>query len=181
MSKNNSSSSTLVCLLWSTGTGGVRQWAPAKLTLIQPDMERRVHEKQAAQKLQHARERSFTIGQKVMVKNLRPGPAWIAAEITKQLGPVTFLVHVRDGQTSKRHVDHPKYYMTMACKTILQLNQMEMNFVDIMPSQDTYQQPTTTATTESTHSPSTEQQPTATTPVTSHYPTRNHHPPDRFM
>jgi len=65
-----------------------------------------------------------------MVKNLRPGPALIAAEISKYLGPVTFLVHVRDGQTSKRHVDHPKYYMTMACKTILQLNQMEMNFVD---------------------------------------------------
>jgi len=43
-----------------------------------------------------------------MVKNLRPGPALIAAEISKYLGPVTFLVRVRDGQTWKRHVDHLK-------------------------------------------------------------------------
>ena len=88
-------------------------------------MERRVHKKQAAQKLQHdqhARERSFTIGQKVMVKNLRPGPAWIAAEITKQLGPVTFLVRVRDGQTWKRHVDHLKVLHDNPCKTVCEIS-----------------------------------------------------------
>jgi len=39
---------------------------------------------------------------------VRPGPAWIAAEITKQLGTVKFLVRVNDGQTWKRHVDNVK-------------------------------------------------------------------------
>ena len=112
---------------------------------------------------------------------VRPGPAWIAAEITKRLGPVTFLVHVRDGQTWKHHVDHLKVLHDNGLQDDSSTESDGNEFMDIiMPSQDTYQQPTTTTTTESTHSPSTEQQPMATTPVTSRYPTRNCHPPDRF-
>ena len=144
-----------------------------KLTLIQPDVERRVREKQAAQKHQHdqhARERSFAIGQKVMVKNLRPGPAWIPGEITKQLGPVTFSVLIRDGQTWKRHVDHLKA-LGDHCLQGNSSNELEESaeFMDIMPNSDTHQ-PTESA-----------QQATTTSNTSPRYPTRNRHPPDRLM
>ena len=144
-----------------------------KLTLIQPDVERRVREKQAAQKHQHdqhARERSFAIGQKVMVKNLRPGPAWIPEEITKQLGPVTFSVLIRDGQTWKRHVDHLKTSGDH-CLQGNSSNELEESaeFMDIMPNSDTHQ-PTESA-----------QQATTTSNTSPRYPTRNRHPPDRLM
>ena len=41
-----------------------------------------------------------------MVKNMHPGPDWIPAVITQQLGPVSFLVDVESGLRWKHHIDH---------------------------------------------------------------------------
>ena len=38
----------------------------------------------------HARMRQFSIGQRVMAKNLRPGPDWIPAIIVERLGPLSY-------------------------------------------------------------------------------------------
>ena len=54
-----------------------------RLDLVKPNLERRVCEKQADQKQQHdqhVRLREFTIGQQVMVRNMRPGPSWVPGE-----------------------------------------------------------------------------------------------------
>ena len=83
-----------------------------RLDLLKPSIARQVEEKQASQKEKHdrhAREREFHVGQQVMVRNLRPGPAWVPGTIVKRLGPVSFLVEV-SGLIWKRHVDHLRMY-----------------------------------------------------------------------
>ena len=53
-------------------------------------------EEQVTRHDQHAKQRSFQVGQNVMVKNMRPGSDWIPAVIAQQLGPVSFLLYVVD-------------------------------------------------------------------------------------
>ena len=80
-----------------------------RLSLVHPDTEQHVLKKQAdqvVQHYQHAKEHQFIVGQQVMVRHLRPGDKWISGVITKQLGPVTFLVKTTSGMVWKRHVDH---------------------------------------------------------------------------
>ena len=84
-----------------------------RFDLLHPDIESKVVQKQAAQKTQHdirTRQRQFTIGQAVMVKNLRPrGDQWIPGVIVRQSGPVTYHVDVGEGMVWKRHQDHVKF------------------------------------------------------------------------
>lgn len=80
-----------------------------RFDLLHPSDNRRVNEKQADQKAYHdrkARERSFTIGQRVVVKNQIPGKPWVPGIVEKVQGPLTYLVHLDTGQLWKRHVDH---------------------------------------------------------------------------
>ena len=82
-----------------------------RFDLLKPNLESSVAGKQAEQKSQHdkhAHQREFSIGEKVMVKNLQPGPTWIPGTVTKQLGPVTFSITMDDGQVWKHHIDHIK-------------------------------------------------------------------------
>ena len=82
-----------------------------RFDLLKPDIESRVTEKQSQQKAthdQHAKSRQFHVGQSVMVKNLRPGPKWVPGVIVQSLGPLSFLIKTREGQTWRRHVDHLK-------------------------------------------------------------------------
>ncbi len=63
------------------------------LSLLQPDCERAVVDKQSLQKSTHDRHawpRTWSIGDRVMVQNARPGPDWIPGTITELLGPVTY-------------------------------------------------------------------------------------------
>ena len=81
-----------------------------RFDLLKPDQESHVMEKQSQQMTDHdrnSRSRQFEVGQSVMA-NLRPGPKWIHRVIVQQLGPLSFLVKTRDGQTWRRHVDHLK-------------------------------------------------------------------------
>ena len=82
-----------------------------RLDLLRPSVHDTVRDKQDVQKTHHnhhAREREMTVGQTVMVRNLRPGDAWIPGVIVKMLGPVSYLVDVGEGRVWKRHVDHLK-------------------------------------------------------------------------
>ena len=40
-----------------------------------------------------------------MVRNYRQGPKWVEGVLTKQIGPLTFLMQVDQGQILKHHVD----------------------------------------------------------------------------
>ena len=82
-----------------------------RLDLLQPDTEARVIEKQLQQKADHdhhTRARQFSVGDAVFVKNFRPGPDWLPANIIAKLGPLSYLVDTTDGQLWRRHVDHLK-------------------------------------------------------------------------
>ena len=79
------------------------------LDLIRPDTRKFVERKQGQQKAkhdQHAHERTFPVGQTVMVRNFRNGPKWVSGVVIKREGPVTYLVRVDNGNIWKRHVDH---------------------------------------------------------------------------
>ena len=79
--------------------------------MLRPDVSQNVHRSQERQKEhhdQHARQRTFHVGQTVMAKNMRAGPSWVPGTIVQQLGPVTYLVDVSDGRVWKCHVDHLK-------------------------------------------------------------------------
>ena len=54
----------------------------------------------------HTKGRDFSVGQAVMVRNLRKGPKWVAGVISERKGPLTFLVEVEPNQYWRRHVDH---------------------------------------------------------------------------
>ena len=82
-----------------------------RFDLLKPDTEKHVAGKQAQQVIQHdqhARHRTFVIGQKVMARDFRPshGATWVPATVVKQLGPVSFVVSLEDGMRWKRHSDH---------------------------------------------------------------------------
>ena len=82
-----------------------------RLDLLRPDTERRVMEKQGLQKDhrdQHCRDRSWYVGESVMVRNLRPGLDWIRGVVVERLGPVTYLVDVGQNRIWKRHTDQLK-------------------------------------------------------------------------
>ena len=152
--------------------------------LLQPDPERTVCAKQAEQVThhdQHAKQRSFQIGQKVMVKNMRPGPDWIPAVIAQQLGPVSFLVDVESGLRWKRHIDH-----------IRELADLPMITPQANPQTsddtDTFISPSLTSSSDNqdqAHVPQSASTPTVTQSEDSNqgsrYPSRIRHPPDRLM
>ena len=80
-----------------------------RLDLLRPNMEGQVVNKEANQKVthdQHSRDREFMIGQRVMARNLRPGPKWIPGTIVGRNGPLSYVVQVEGGQVWKRHIEH---------------------------------------------------------------------------
>ena len=81
-----------------------------RFSLIRPDVAKHVLDKQADQIVQHdqhVKDRRFSIGKKVMVRNFRlNGPKWIPGTIVQQTGPLSYIVQVGPGLEWKRHVDH---------------------------------------------------------------------------
>lgn len=80
-----------------------------RFDLLRPDVDGTVASKQAEQKRQHdlhAKKRDLFIGQRVMVRNLRPGPRWIPGTVVERNGPLSYLVQVNGNQMWKRHIDH---------------------------------------------------------------------------
>ena len=82
-----------------------------RFSLLQPDREKTVQDRQALQKSGHdrrARARSWTSGERVMALNLRPGPDWIPCTVVDVLGPVTYIVETDQRLRWKRHTDQLK-------------------------------------------------------------------------
>ena len=65
--------------------------------------------KQADQKEQHdsrAKPREVFVGQRVMVRNIQPGQAWVPSTVVERQGHLSYLVQVYNGRVWKRHLDH---------------------------------------------------------------------------
>ena len=76
---------------------------------MRPNISGKVVSKQAQQKLNHDKHtagREHFIGQRVMVRNLRPGDKWVAGTIIERTGPLSYLVQTVGGQIWKCHIDH---------------------------------------------------------------------------
>ena len=79
-----------------------------RLDLIRPDLGSNISDKQSSQKSHHdihSRRREFFLGQRVMARNYREGPRWIAGTIAEKRGPLTYLVQIREDILWKRHID----------------------------------------------------------------------------
>ena len=74
-----------------------------------PDLNHQVQSKQALQQLdhdKHTRLRHFSEGEKVFVKNQRPGGnPWLPGEIIEITGPVSYRVQLSDGTARQTHQD----------------------------------------------------------------------------
>lgn len=97
-----------------------------KLDLVKPEIRKRVVKKQLDQKVyhdQHSKYRKFALGDNVQVRNFLQGPKWEPAEVTRQVGPLSYSVKFGDGKVSKRHVDHlrPRTYQSPASNPNLEI------------------------------------------------------------
>ena len=70
-----------------------------RLDLIRPDLGSNISDKQSSQKSHH------DIHSRVMARNYREGPRWIAGTIAEKRGPLTYLVQIREDILWKRHID----------------------------------------------------------------------------
>ena len=166
--------------------------------MLRPDVSQNVHRSQERQKEhhdQHARQRTFHVGQTVMAKNMRAGPSWVPGTIVQQLGPVTYLVDVSDGRVWKRHVDHlkdrvaesltpwtpdqteniPGDHQIMPTEKVVDLPTIATPPVIITPSESG-----TTPLTADDTSPDLPSLATSNAPTTRRYPARERRPPDRY-
>ena len=79
-----------------------------QLDLLQPDLRAKVQCQQERMKInhdQHARQRGFSIGDQVFVRNYGQGPLWMPGVISEVRRPVSYVVTLEDGRVMRRHVD----------------------------------------------------------------------------
>ena len=80
----------------------------SRLDFLKPSVDRTVHDRQMRQKVdhdRHSKERFFTEGENVYVKNHGKGDKWIAGEIVKKTGPLSFHVKLTCGRVVRYHQD----------------------------------------------------------------------------
>ena len=80
--------------------------------------------------------RSFTVNQKVMVRSYHPGPKWIPATIISQLGPLSFMVKVKNGLEWKRHMEQIQGYLPtsedISCSSSASTDDQSMTDMDAL-------------------------------------------------
>ena len=84
--------------------------------LLKPDVKGRVMSQQAAQKSQHdqhSRARELCVGQRVLIRNYRPGEDWVPGVIVERRDPHSYMVKVANGQVWHRHIDQLKEMKTV--------------------------------------------------------------------
>ncbi len=72
-----------------------------RFDLLKPSTEGKVTDKQMKQKQQHdkhAKPRTFSVGQQVMLKDFRANGTWLPGSIVQQTGPVSYKVDIGDGR-----------------------------------------------------------------------------------
>ena len=85
-----------------------------RISLLQPNTEASVVDNQSSQKSSNdrrSRAREFIVGDRVFVRNVRPGPDWNPGTIVEVLGSVTYTVETEGGQRWKRHIDQLKEWL----------------------------------------------------------------------
>ena len=185
-----------------------------RFTFLIPDCGKSVLDKQSQQKTTHdrtSRSREWSVGDKVMARNLRPGSDWIPGTITEKLGPVTYMVATEEGQLWKRHADQLKSWIPPLRPLLEPEITPDVNVPSIIPEElvpptsgmpaesEPAELPTTepdsgnaeeteTPNTEMVNPPSSEttERPSETTERPSEaterrYPSRVRHPPDRYQ
>ena len=156
-----------------------------RFSLLQPDREKTVADKQAAQKESHdrrAHDREWIVGDRAMARNLRPGADWVPCTIVEVLGPVTYLVDTDQGQRWKRHADQLKTWLPPLSAPSLEVD-VEPDLSSDLSSDLPEDPPNESAPPESTEESSTpSESPSSPSSelVAPRYPQRNRRPPDRF-
>ena len=100
---------------------------------MKPNIQRRVENKQLAQKINHdtsTSTRTFVTNDPVLIKNFNnTGPKWLQGHIIQPVGPLSYLVKLTDGRIFRRHVDityrkvpsHQTLFLVLYLKIILML------------------------------------------------------------
>lgn len=82
------------------------------LDLTKPNLSQKVmtqQEKQIHKEVKGKRStKEFNIGDKVYVRNFRPGTKWIGGEVALVNGPVNYAVELDTGHVVRRHIEHIK-------------------------------------------------------------------------
>ena len=79
-----------------------------RLSLVRPDLERKVVNMQSNQKLYHDKRinlRELYAGEEVLVKDFRKKETWWLATVAERTAPKSYVVVLQDGRVWKRHVD----------------------------------------------------------------------------
>ena len=113
---------------------------------------------------------SWKLSQAVMAKNFRPAPTWVPAVVTKQLGPLTFLVTLRNGQRWKQDMNHIRRY-----------EHGEQVAGDQQDEEADFPVKHEPAPTPSTDTDGTQAEPELPVNQPERYPVRDRHAPDRLM
>ena len=70
------------------------------MDLLRPDSTVRVDERQLSQKRDHnrcAKEREYSVGDNVMVRNYGNGPRWMSSVVIEQKGPLSYTLQLESG------------------------------------------------------------------------------------
>ena len=79
-----------------------------RLDFVIPNLSKHVQDAQTIQKYhhdQHAKNRSFIAGDRVLVRNYGGSPNWLPGTVKTVLGPMSYQVEFKDGRQCKRHLD----------------------------------------------------------------------------
>eukprot|EP00731_Ephydatia_muelleri_P001691 Em0001g1691a len=85
--------------------------------LSQLHPEGRIKNAQRRQKRDHdktVKQRTFTVGDNVLVLNFGSGPKWLLGTVTQMRGPVSVQVQLTDGRSVHRHLDQVRNYNAAA-------------------------------------------------------------------
>ena len=81
-----------------------------RLDLVKPNIRQRVESNQLSQKIYHdttAKVRPFFINDPVLVMNFsKSGAKWLQGHVIKVVGPLSYVIKLKDGHIFRRHVDH---------------------------------------------------------------------------
>ena len=99
------------------------------LNVVRPDLSKTVRQHQESQKHSHddhAKVRSFKVGDSVFVRNFspqHPHPKWLFGQIRDISGPVSYTVELHDQRVVRRHIDHIRRRTSTEPSTFQSLSQ----------------------------------------------------------
>ena len=155
----------------------------SRLDLMLPSVSRRVQRSQSQQKMTldfHASDREVAEGDRVYARNFAPcaEAKWLPGKVVQKTGPLSCQVQLQDGTVWRRHQDH-------ICKHFTEQADEVATPLETVPQEESWE--STPSQTESspedgeTSERKLEETPARQTQQTERrYPTRVHHPPERY-